>query len=85
MKSEETSDVKNNENNSSSSETKSSKDFSSDEAKESEGDSDPKNDNPKKINETKPVKHSCEICNITVNSATQLAQVIRFLTSDSEL
>ena len=80
-------------------------DFSSDEAKESEGDScdpiDPKtndqgnllinypaNDDtsgaasdsasPRIIQETKPVKHSCDICNITVNSATQLAQVYLF-------
>lgn len=70
-------------------------DFSSDEAKESEGDSDPVD---KSLNgtmtsseadgenspttassspriETKPVKQSCDTCNITVNSATQLAQV----------
>ena len=89
---------------SSSCDQKSSKgnDFSSDEAKESEGDSDPVQDKSKsskidtidtsastiatsdsavnsppqsRIIETKPVKHSCDICNITVNSATQLAQV----------
>merc|ERR1712083_252002 len=100
---------------SSSCDQKSSKgnDFSSDEAKESEGDSDPvgsshpvgthgshpvvgshqdkSNNNTidtssstiatsdqssqSRIIETnKPVKHSCDICNITVNSATQLAQ-----------
>ena len=81
-------------------------DFSSDEAKESEGDScdpiDKTNDqgnllinypanddtsgaasdsaspSPRIIQETKPVKHSCDICNITVNSATQLAQVYLF-------
>ena len=82
-------------------------DFSSDEAKESEGDScdpiDKTNDqgnllinypanddtsgaasdsaspSPRIIQETKPVKHSCDICNITVNSATQLAQVCTYL------
>ena len=66
-------------------------DFSSDEAKESEGDLDPVDpkSNPGKdssgisdesnvprIEPKIQVKHSCDICNITVNSSTQLAQVI---------
>ena len=75
-------------------------DFSSDEAKESEGDSDPVGDNKQEDhdrdrdqvatskegsevivennnNNNKPVivKFSCDICNISVNSATQLSQV----------
>jgi hypothetical protein len=74
-------------------------DFSSDEAKESEGDSDPVGDNKQEDhdrdrdqvatskegsevivennnNNNKPVivKFSCDICNISVNSATQLSQ-----------
>ena len=69
-------------------------DFSSDEAKESEGDSDPvtdhnnkqedqvtnKNDGSDQVIDNKPVivKFSCDICNISVNSATQLSQVSYF-------
>ena len=52
-------------------------DFSSDEAKESEGDSDQvdkKNNNTSESNKT-TVKYSCDSCNITVNSTTQLSQV----------
>ena len=40
--------------------------------------SDSASPSPRIIQETKPVKHSCDICNITVNSATQLAQVYLF-------
>ncbi len=55
-------------------------DFSSDEAKESEADSDKSlnssGTSPSGRTESKPVvKHSCDICDISVNSATQLAQV----------
>ena len=58
-------------------------DFSSDEAKESEGDPDPVEVNNKaneadsctNVAEAK-VKYSCDICNVTVNSATQLSQVL---------